>query len=151
MDFIRHLHSGLRWVVLILLVMAIVNAYKKWKQGGSYGAKDKVLNLLTMISVHTQLLIGLILYFFNDKEGMGIKGLSHMDIPVIRFFAVEHFLGMLIAIVLITIGRKKAESGNRDKAKHRKVWLFYGIALLIIMISIPWPFITKFAGVAHYY
>ena len=55
-----HIHSGLRWVVLILIITAIFNAIGG-KKRNSYEKKDKLINLFTMVSMHTQLLIGLVL------------------------------------------------------------------------------------------
>lgn len=148
MDFLKHLHSGLRWVVLLLLVMAVVNAFKRWKSGESYGAKDKVLNLFSMISVHTQLLIGLILYFAGD---MGVKMFKYMsDNATARFFAVEHITMMVLAIVLITVGRKRAQAKSKDAAKHRLIFIWYVIALIIILAAIPWPFLSKFSGSGYF-
>ena len=61
-----HAHSGLRWVVLVLLLAAILNAAKS-QSSGRYVKKDKMLNLFAMISLHMQLLIGIALYFINAK------------------------------------------------------------------------------------
>ena len=66
LNILTRAHSGLRWVVLGLLVYAIVNALMK-KGKGEYVKKDKLINLFAMISLHTQLLIGLILYFISSK------------------------------------------------------------------------------------
>ena len=41
-----HAHSGLRWVVLILLLAAIFNAFSK-KKSGTWGAGDKKLALFS--------------------------------------------------------------------------------------------------------
>jgi len=146
MDFLRHLHSGLRWVVILLLLLAIVNAFRRWKSKADYNVKDKTLNLFAMISLHTQVLIGLILYVFNGN-GKGVEGLSNMDVPVVRFFAIEHIVMMVLAAVVLTIGRKRAQQiGN-----HRKIWIWYGVAFIIIMAAIPWPFLEKFKGITGYF
>ncbi len=132
-----HAHSGLRWVVLILLIVAIVNAAKS-QSSGNYTKKDKMINLFTMISLHIQLLIGLGLYFTSDKVRF-ISGM--MGDTFLRFFAIEHIFGMIVAITLVTIGRSKAEKkleGSRDK--HRKIMKTYLYALIIILLTIPWPF-----------
>jgi len=134
---IVHAHSGLRWVVLILLIAAIINAAKS-QSSGKYLKKDKMLNLFTMIFLHIQLLIGLGLYFTSDKVQF-ISGM--MGDTFLRFFAVEHIFGMLVAITLVTVGRSKAEKklkGSRDK--HRKIMKTYLFALIIILATIPWPF-----------
>ena len=65
-----------------------------------------------------------------------------MKQPMYRFFGMEHFLMMVIAIVLITIGRKKAEKATDALVKHKKIVVWYTIALLIILLAIPWPFRT---------
>jgi ABC-type dipeptide/oligopeptide/nickel transport system permease subunit len=63
-----------------------------------------------------------------------------------RFYGMEHFLGMIVAIVLVTIGRKIAEKQSTDLDKHKKIRTFYTIALVIIIASIPWPFRTALGG-----
>ena len=136
MEILKHAHSGLRWVALGLLIFALFNALKG-KKSGEYIKKDKMINLFTMISLHTQLLIGLILYFSSDKVQF-IKG--WMKNPLLRFYGMEHFLMMIIALVIITIGRKKAEKIEDARSKHATIFNWYLIVLIIILLAIPWPF-----------
>jgi hypothetical protein len=131
-----HTHSGLRWIALILLVAAIVNAVVS-RSKGTYVKKDKMLNLFAMVSLHTQLLIGLGLYFISPKVSFNA---GWMGDPSLRFFGMEHFIGMLLAIVVITIGRKKAEKSIENADKHKKIVTWYLIGLLLIIAFIPWPF-----------
>jgi uncharacterized membrane protein len=139
LDILKHAHSGLRWVVLILMILAIVNSLIS----RNYEKKHKMINLFAMISLHTQLLIGLILYFISDKVKFA-EGWMKED--AYRFYGMEHFLGMIVAIVLVTIGRKIAEKQSTDIDKHKKIRTFYTIALVIIIASIPWPFRTALGG-----
>ena len=110
-----HAHSGLRWVALGLLLFAIFNAVKN-QTSGRYEKKDKMINLFAMVFLHIQLLIGLGLFFINDMSKVSFSE-GWMKEPMFRFFGLEHVLGMILAIVLVTIGRKKAEklTGTRDK------------------------------------
>jgi hypothetical protein len=89
------------------------------------------------------LLLGVYLYFAGTVGYQAIKdkgmGAAMKD-PYTRFFAVEHLLGMLIAIILIHIGKAQGKRPIGDKAKHRRTMIFYLVALLIILASIPWPF-----------
>lgn len=136
MNFLTHLHSGLRWVVLLLLIIAIYNAYNS-KKKGLYEKRDKLFNLFTMISLHIQLLLGLILYFTSPKV---VFPEGWMKISQARFYGMEHILMMLIAIILVTIGRKKAEKSNDVYTKHSLIFKWYLIGLLLIIAAIPWPF-----------
>ena len=87
-----------------------------------------------------QLLIGLILYF----TGAWFEALKHigesMKDPMLRFFTVEHSLMMIIAWILVHAGRISVKKASTPNAKFKKTLIYFGIALLIILIAIPWPF-----------
>ncbi len=131
MNILLHAHSGLRYVVLGLLIAAIFTAYSKWQQGSQ---EDSKLYLFTLIATHTQLLIGLVLYFMSPKVNFDL-----ISEKVFRFYSIEHVFMMLIAIVLITVGRVRSKK-LAGAAKHRTVLYFYALALVIILVAIPWPF-----------
>lgn len=132
-----HSHSGLRWVVLLLLLAAIFNAGTKMGGKASYTDRDKKLGLFALIFSHLQLVIGLILYFVSPKVvAMG----DAMGDKVLRFFAVEHLTIMIIGVVLITIGYSRAKRQSGDGAKFKTTFWFYALGLLVILAGIPWPF-----------
>ncbi len=134
-----HAHSGLRWVVLFLLIAAIITAYNNHKKGTPYSKDANKLGLFALIFTHIQLLLGLGLYFtspFVKFEG------SVMKDSLLRFYTVEHILMMIIAIALITIGYSKTKkTGNWNKQ-----FTFYLIGLIVILLAIPWPFRGLQAG-----
>lgn len=147
MSALVHAHSGLRWVALFLLIFAIINAARS-QASGRYEKKDKMINLFAMVMLHIQLLIGLALYFLSPKVQF-VEGWMSSDVAggMYRFYGLEHFLGMIIAIAVVTMGRSKAEKklkGTRDK--HRRIMISYAIGLLIILASIPWPFREALRG-----
>ena len=87
--------------------------------------------------------MGLVLYLAGPMGYKNIQlfGMGEvMKNPVARFFAVEHITMMLIAIVLIHIGRARSKKALTDLAKHKAAFWFYLIALLLILAGIPWPF-----------
>lgn len=133
-----HAHSGLRWIALLLLLLAIFNAFRS-QASGKYEKKDKMLNLFAMVVLHVQLLIGLGLFFMNDKNKVQFSE-GWISNSALRFYGLEHLLGMIIAITIITLGRKRAESLKNTRDKHRRIMFSYLIGLLIILFSIPWPF-----------
>lgn len=139
-----HAHSGLRWVALFLLLFAIFNAAKS-QNSGSYVKKDKMINLFAMVFLHIQLLIGLGLYFINEKSKVSYHE-GWMKDAMFRFFGMEHLVGMLLAITIVTIGRKKAEKLKNTRDKHRKIMIWYSVALILIIAFIPWPFRANIGG-----
>jgi hypothetical protein len=148
MSSLVHIHSILRWLVLATMIYAIIRAIRG-KQLGVYEAADNQASLFAMISCDIQLLIGLVLYVAGP---MGIKNIQEngmkfvMSNAVSRFFAVEHLSMMLIALVLVHVGRARSKKLENDAAKHQAVFVFYTIALVLILASIPWPFREAFAG-----
>ena len=136
-----HTHSIGRWIVLLLLVFAILNSLIAGNR--PYIRTDNRLGLLLTIAADLMLLIGIYLWFVGpwgykqiEASGMG----AIMKDPVSRFYAIEHLSGMLIAIILIHIGKAQGKRPIGDRAKHRRTMIFYLVALLIILASIPWPF-----------
>lgn len=145
---VDHAHSGLRYVVLGLLIAAILNAFSKRRGGSVYPGKDK-LALFAFISTHVQLLLGLLLYFVLSPKGIAIfdAGMEAvMSSSINRFYAVEHLTGMLLAIAVITIGYIKAKKQAELNKGWKTIGVFYTIGLLLILVSIPWPFRNLGAG-----
>lgn len=134
-DILKHAHSGLRYIVLALILVAIVNAIMK-KKSGAYSNGDRKLNLFAMISVHVQLLIGLVLYAISPKVNFSELFSNSMN----RFYGVEHIFGMLLAVILITIAHSKSKKMEDANKKHRIIIMGYLFALVIIFATIPWPF-----------
>ena len=127
-----HTHSGLRWILLILIIITVFNALGGLTGNKVFTARDKKFSFFALIFTHVQALLGLALYFMSPKVQFSENTMSN---SMLRFFTMEHTLMMLIAIVLITIGNRMAKMG-RVKA----VFWYYFIALVIILAAIPWPF-----------
>jgi len=126
-----HLHSLLRWIVLILLVWTMIDAFAS--------RESKTAKFLT-ISAHTMLLLGLVQWFIGEYGINAIKGMGMgqvMKQSVQRFFTIEHPLMMIIGIVLITIGGSWLKKG-----KPAAKWMYLA-ALILILSRIPWPFMEN--------
>jgi hypothetical protein len=136
---LHHLHNVLRWAVLITGAIAIIRAYKGVSAKTPFEAKDNKAGLWFVMSCHTQLLIGLILYFYLGQQGIFSNMAEGMKNPEARYWGVEHFLGMLIAIILVQVGRTLSKKGANDLQKHKRSLIWYSIGLLIILLNIPWP------------
>ena len=136
------IHSILRWVILILLLLSIIQAAIGWSKNRELREVDVKLWLFTMISAHITLLIGLILLLFG-RFGILSSGLPEgvhlMQNKFYRFFWVEHPTGMLLATVLITIGRGQVKKQIKDPLKYKKAFWFFLLALILILATVPWP------------
>ncbi|TSJ43882.1 cytochrome B [Mucilaginibacter corticis] len=129
-SFVQHLHSGFRYIVMVLFIYTILMALLGWLGNRPYTNGNRLSNLFAMISAHTQLLIGIVLYFLSPLVAFNS---TTMKDPVTRYFTVEHWVMMIVAIALITVGHSKSKKLVLPEAKHKTIALFYGIALLIII------------------
>jgi len=142
-DILRHSHSGLRWVVLALLVAAIFKNFLKWQSKAPFADGDRKLNLFAMTAAHIQLLLGIVLYFVSPK--VQFSDVTMKD-SMVRFFTVEHNLMMVIAIALITIGYSKSKKATDDVRKFKLAFIYFLIGLLLVLAGIPWPFRENLGG-----
>jgi len=136
MDIIKSIHSYWSYLVLIILVLAVVNAIIGLSSKKEFGNKDLRLGLFTLIFSHIQLLLGLALYFGNGYASR-ISGETMGDSDL-RFVIIEHPITMILAIVLITIGWSKHKKKEASNAKFKTFAIFYGIALILVLLRIPW-------------
>ena len=129
-SFLKNFHSGFRYIVFLLIVIAIVQSIAGLLGKKPYTDANRKMNLFAMISAHTQLLVGLILYFVSPLVSF-TKGAMKNDVT--RYFTAEHILMMIVAIVLITIGHSKSKKATSPEAKHKAIAIFYTIALLVVV------------------
>lgn len=134
-SMLLHAHSGLRWLVLIFIIAAVVTAWSNWSKKSAYPLGK--MPLFGFIFTHIQLLLGLALYGISPKVQFA-SGV--MKDSMFRFFTVEHIAMMILATVLITLGYIKAKKQAPEAQGHKTIFTYYLIGLILILVSIPWPF-----------
>jgi hypothetical protein len=133
-------HSLLRWVVIATGVLAIARPVSRW-HSTRWSRTDSRTGLYFIIALDTQFLVGLLLYlvFSPTLSAAAMNIGAAMGDPTLRFFLVEHAVGMTAAIVLAHVGRARVRNSRDATRRHRRAAIFYGIALALVLISIPWP------------
>jgi cytochrome b561 len=133
-------HSAIRWFVLGSLLFSIYTAYRGFTQKRSFTPSANSLRHWTATIAHIQLLLGMTLYIQSPTVIFRMSGTTNKLLNEQDFFRYVHIALMIIAIVLITIGSAKAKRQQDDQAKYRTMLRWFGVALLVIFIAIPWPF-----------
>ena len=54
-------------------------------------------------------------------------------------FWCEHSKGMLVATILITMGRGIVKKQITDPLKYKRAFWYFLVALVIILATVPWP------------
>lgn len=134
------IHSWLRWLVLLAGLNAVARGVAGARGRRPWTASDENAGRWLVIAFDTQFLIGLVLYValspvtqtaFADFGG----AMRQSDL---RFWAVEHLAGMLAASALLHIGRARTRKVP-EASRHKTAAIFFGLALLLVLLSIPWP------------
>jgi len=124
-QILRSAHSGWRYVVLILLVLALVQALAGWFGKKPYTEGNRKLNVFALIVTHIQILVGLVMYFMSPLVEAGI-----------RYWKMEHIGMMIFAAILVTVGNARSKRGDDGAAKHRTIAIYFGLALIVIVAAI---------------
>ncbi len=135
-----HTHNLFRWLVLLAILAAVIMAFAGWMNKRGWQKSDNLVGLLLMIFMDIQLLVGLILYAFVSpltKAAFADFGAAMRNADL-RFYAVEHILMMIVALVLVHIGRAKSKKALEPWKKHRAAAVYYTISLIVILAAIPW-------------
>ena len=135
MNILILLHSVTRYLVLIGLLGVIMQSLVGLTQNKPFGKLENKAGLYLFIFTHTQLLLGIILYFMSPLGISNFSGVAMKDAST-RYWLVEHGLIMLIAIVLITLARTTSKKMASDAGKHKRLLIFNSIALVLIILGI---------------
>lgn len=133
------LHSWLRWAVLVAGLVAVARAVGGARSARPWSTGDDAAGRWFVITLDVQLLIGLILYVFLSpltQTAMADMAAA-MQRSDLRFWGVEHVTGMVVGVALAHVGRVRIR--RQAAGQHRTAAIFFGLALLVILLSIPWP------------
>jgi hypothetical protein len=134
------LHSWVRWIVIAAGLYAAARGLLGASRNARWTPADDRAGFWFVTALDLQLTIGLVLYLFLTPYAAALLhnfGAAMKD-PVLRFWAVEHAFGMLIGAALAHVGRVRARRTDSLR-RHRVTAIFYGLALIAILVSIPWP------------
>ena len=139
-EVILAIHNILRWVALILVILATSFAVIGWLGKRQWTERDRKIGAFTTIALDIQLLLGLLLYFVLSpltKTALQDFGAA-MGVADLRFFGLEHAIYMVLAVILAHVGSALAKKATESRAKFMRLAIFFGLALLLVLVGIPW-------------
>jgi hypothetical protein len=138
--FILAVHNIMRWIIVVLALIALIRAYRGWFGKREWSPADRKAGMYFSISMDVQLLLGLILYFgLSPITRSAIQNFgAAMAEAGLRFFALEHISYMFLAVIVVHIGTILSRKDVDAVAKHRRAALWFTFAVLLILIGMPW-------------
>lgn len=142
---IIHLHSTLRWLVVVFLTIAIIRSFSGWFGKKEYNKADNLIALLLLSFTHLQLVFGVVLFFVSNVISGALADMgATMKNSELRFWLTEHTVIMILAISFITLGRIMSKKAADSRLKHKKGAIFYTLAMfLIFWAGILKPFLLS--------
>lgn len=134
-------HSWLRWAALLFGLIVVVLAVARWLKKDAWDGKVDRFGLLYTITLDVQLVIGVLLFaVFSPWLGTLMSSpAAAMSSRVARYWTVEHGFGMIIAIVLAHVARIVARKASDAVCKHRRAAIWFGLSLITLLLTLPWP------------
>lgn len=148
--YLLFFHSITRWLVLISLIYTIYRAFRGWQRGLAFSPADDRARHITATISHIQFTLGAILYFVSPMVKYFLSNFkTAISNSEMSFFGLIHMSLMVTSVFVLSIGSSLAKRKEADKDKFKTMAIFYLIALIIILIAIPWPF-SPFAHRPYY-
>jgi hypothetical protein len=137
---IKHTHSFLAYIVLIVLILAIVNYALRLRAKKDFSDFDRKLGFMVVALSHIQLLLGLALYlFFSPITKAAFQDMGEaMSNPNLRFMLMEHISANVLGVIAITVGSARAKKQVVHRAKFKNILLLFIIGLILFLSRIPW-------------
>ncbi len=134
------LHSWLRWAAVVAGVGATLAALTGRQSVSQPDSSDR-WGLAFLITMDLQFLIGLLLYFVLSPTMAAIRQdfAAAMRDSGARFWAVEHLGTMLVAVIMVHVGRVLARKASTPGAKRSRLLICFAIATVAMLAAIPWP------------
>ena len=136
-------HSYLRWLIVAVGLLLVVRTALGWARAATWLEADERLHSIFVALIDTQFTLGLVLYLFLSpishaffaQPGIGMKQ------PMLRFFGMEHAVAMVLAVSIVHVGRVRSKKAATPQLRQRRACISVLGALLLIALSIPWPFL----------
>lgn len=134
------LHSILRWFVLATMLWVIGRAVHGLATRDGFRRSDQIIVSSASGFAQLQLLVGFGLYFWSPIA-QGFWANRSFEWSESLFFGIVHFLLMTLVVTILSVGSSMAKrAGEEDFKRFKTLLLYYSIALILLLIAIPWPF-----------
>ena len=139
-QFVLFLHSWLRWLILVAFIIVILRSLAGWLRKLPYERYDNVLSIVLVSMFDVQILLGLLLYLVLSPitSAVFMDFGNAMHNPELRFWGVEHIFVMILAAVVIHLGRNFAKKAENNLVKFRVQSIYFLLSLILVLSRIPW-------------
>ena len=121
-----HAHSGWRYLVILVIVLALAKVGIGWLSGARWTRMDEILGALTPMMFNIQFLLGLVLWILQAR----------WMFPGNNIGAWEHPVTMIIALVIAQLTWTRVKRAQTDRLKFRTATLGFAAAGLLLGLGV---------------
>lgn len=135
------LHSWMRWAVVVLGACLLATSLWGYYARKALTRRDTLLRKSFTAAFDFQVTLGLGLYFGLSplvRAAFVDFGAAMKSAPL-RFFAVEHGVTMIVALVCVHAGNVWARRAPTPRGSHGRMAASLALAGALILVAIPWP------------
>jgi hypothetical protein len=122
---ISEAHSGWRWLVLLIVAVAVVRALYGWFRDSEWGVWDNRLGISLPIMLDIQLLLGIVLWIMG-QQWIGYNPLA----------AWEHPVTMILAVVAAHVTWSRIKKQTVATQKFRTATIGYAVTAFVLALGI---------------
>jgi len=124
--------------VIFLVTVILISAYylRGWLGNAEYGLRENFLRKLFLAMLYTDMILGIILYFFLQKPAELISAEEAMNYSKLRFWAIQHFSNIVFVTILCITGNQLILRTEVALKKFKYSFIYFGVSSLVIIVSV---------------
>jgi hypothetical protein len=120
-------------ITIVYITVYYIHGLIKKKE---YGGREALLRKIYLILLYSDLIIGIILYFFLQKPAEIMTTEEAMNHSILRFWAIQHFSNVIFVVILCITGNLLIKKVPLSEKKFKYSVFYFGISTIIIIISV---------------
>ena len=130
MNILLMAHSGLRWIILLVAVVAIIKFVLGWRTGSAFKGMDRGLMAGFSGLMDLQATLGIIFLLWSGFTGAGFP-----------LFRIEHGITMIIAAVVAHLSARWKNADDKTRFRNNLFTIIASLVLVLVGIaSLPGGF-----------
>ena len=140
LDFIRVVHSVIRWFVVLVGLWAVMRAWLGLFVGRNWNSWDRMSGQLFNTALDFQLLLGVLLFFLNSEARRIIQDFPiSINLASLEFSFFRHVGFALLAAIIAYLGSRSTRKAATTRTRFARAALLFTLALVLLYFAIPWP------------
>ena len=125
MNILLMAHSGLRWLILLVAVVAIIKFTVAWRAGSAFKGMDRGLTAAFSGLMDLQVTLGIIFLLWSGFAGAGFPG-----------HRIAHGVTMILAAVVAHLSARWKNADDKTRFRNNLFTIIAALVLVLVGIAV---------------